>query len=81
MVEKSSKFGWLGRGAIAVGAMALVTMSAPANALMLRPSLNTGANANGGEGGPTGNYLFTWFADTDDGGNGNNVLQIGRAHV
>jgi hypothetical protein len=74
--NRSFKFGWLAKGALVVGALALVAMSAPANAATLRRSGTTGANANGGNGGPTGNYLFTWFATLNDGGNGDNVLRL-----
>jgi hypothetical protein len=61
---------------LAVGALALVGMSMPANAATLRRSGTTGANGNGGDGGPTGNYLFTWYATLNDGGNGDNVVRL-----
>src|SRR5579862_5146566 len=51
-------------------------MSSPAHAASLRRSGTTGANGNGAEGGPTGNYLFTWFATSTDGGNGDNILRL-----
>src|SRR5579862_3331876 len=72
----SFRFGWLAKGALAVGALGLVALSVPAHAGTLRRSGTTGANGNGAEGGPTGNYLFTWFATSTDGGNGDNILRL-----
>jgi len=76
VVDRSFKFGWLAKGLLAVGALALVATSLPANAASLRRAGTTGANANSGNGGPTGNYLFTWYATLDDGGNGDNLLRL-----
>jgi hypothetical protein len=75
-VGGSLKMGWLRKAALILGALALVGMSAPASAASLRHSGTTGANANGGEGGPTGNYLFTWFETFGNEGNGDNVLRL-----
>ena len=76
MGNRSFKFGWLAKGALAIGALALVAMSTPANAASLRRSGTTAGNANGGNGGPTGNYLFTWYATISGGGNGDNILRL-----
>ena len=71
MGERFFKFGWLAKGTLAIGVLALMAMSGPANAASLRRAGTTGANANGSNGGPTGNYLFTWY-----GGNNDNVLRL-----
>jgi len=75
-MSKLGKCGWLAKGALVVGALALVAMSAPASAATLRHSGTTGANGNGGQGGPTGNYLFTYYNFDEIYGNGDNILTL-----
>ena len=70
------RFGRVANGVLLVAGLALLTVSVPANAASLRHPGTTGANANGGNGSPTGNYLFTWYATSDDGGNGFNILAL-----
>jgi len=70
------KFGALAKGVLAFATLTLMAMSLPVNAASLRRAGTTGANANGGNGGPTGNYLFTWYATLNDGGNGENLLRL-----
>jgi len=74
--NRSFKLGWLAKGALAIGALALVTLAASAEGATLRRAGTSGANANGAEGDPTGNYLFTWFAQSINNGNGDNVLRL-----
>ena len=77
MGNRSFKMGWLAKGALVVGAVALFAMTGTsAHAASLRRSGSTGANANGANGGPTGNYLFTWYATTEGNGNGDNALRL-----
>jgi hypothetical protein len=75
--KRSLSFGWLTKVALGISALGLIAMSAPAHAGTILRSSTTGANANGGEGGPTGNYLFTWFATfSGTSGNGDNILRL-----
>jgi len=60
---RSFKIGWLAKGAVALATVAfLVAAAMPANAASLRRGSQPGANGNGANGGPTGNYLFTWYS-------------------
>jgi len=76
MGERFFKFGWLAKGTLAIGVLALMAMSLPVNAASLRRAGTTGANANGGNGSPTGNYLFTWYTISADVGLGDDLLRL-----
>lgn len=90
MGNRSFKIGLLAKGAfvLAVGAF-LAAAAVPASALTLRKSGSTGGNGSLTSGGPTGNYLFTYYdigtgvgsnveTVTPDFGviNGDNVLRL-----
>ena len=71
-----NEIGWLTKAAVVASMLAFVAISPKANAATLRRSGSTSANANGGNGGPTGNYLFTFYETDEINGNGDNILRL-----
>jgi hypothetical protein len=75
--NRSFKIGWLAKGALVVGALALFAMtSTSANAASLRRAGTTGSGEASLNGGTNGNYLSTWYGVSTSDGNGDNVLRL-----